>query len=103
MTPLTASGNFSCHPNFKQGWTKKEKVTWILIKPAKHIPTSLGYKFVPNINTIYHYFAEAGHLLDITIEAKSDLTHLGPIMWMGWAGKYNKGRTNILKLLGNDT
>ena len=73
------------------------------IKLAKHIPTSFGYKFVPNINTIYHYFGEAGHLLGITIEAKSDLTHLGPIMWMGWTGKYNKERTNILKLLGNDT
>ena len=50
------------------------------IKLAKHIPTSFGYKFVPNINTIYHYFGEAGHLLGITIEAKSDLTQLGPIM-----------------------
>ena len=26
MTPLTATGNFSCHPKFKQDWRKKQKV-----------------------------------------------------------------------------
>ena len=35
---------------------------------------------MPNINMIYHYFEKAGHLLGITMEAKNDLTHFGPIM-----------------------
>ena len=72
----------------------------MLIKLGKHIPTSFDYKFMPNKNTIQHYFGKAGRLLDITMVAWNDL---GPVMWMGEAGNYNKGRTNILKLSYNNT
>ena len=37
------------------------------------------------------------------MEARNGLTHLGPIMLLGGAGKYNKGRINILKLSCNNT
>ena len=39
------------------------------IKLGKHTPTSFDYKFMPNKNTIQHYFGKAGRLLDITMVA----------------------------------
>ena len=68
------------------------------MKIGKHIPA-----FMPNINTISHYVGKTGRLLGITMEARNDFTHLGPIVWMGGAGRYNKGRKNILKLPSNNT
>ena len=58
---------------------------------------------MPNINMIYHYFGKAGRLLGITMEARNGLTHFWPIMWKGGVAEYNNGRTNILKLLCNNT
>ena len=71
MTPLTATGNFSCHP--KAGGNMQKKL-------GKHMPTSFDHKVMPNINKIWHYFGKAGRLLGIPMEARNGLTHLGPIM-----------------------
>ena len=64
---------------------------------------SFDYDFMSNINTTQHYFGKAGCLLRITMEARNNLTQLNPIVIMSGAGKYNKGRTDILKLSYNDT
>ena len=56
---------------------------------------SFDYKFMPNINTIWHYVAKTGRLLGVTMETRHDLTHLRLTMRMGGAGKYNGRKNNF--------
>ena len=62
------------------------------IKLSKHIPTSLDYKFMPNINTILHYVGKTGDLLGITMEAKNDLLTLDQLL-CEWVGLVNVTKT----------